>query len=136
MYTIEKNLHIAAPIEKVWTALTDPTTIDCWMLDNTVKVNLGIGGSYAIFGGETTGKFTHIARPHTLEYTWRQSGWDKHWHDSIVRWELKPGGDGTFLRLLHTDFPNEDERDSHDEGWDAYWLEPMIEWLESNGSSI
>ena len=130
MSIIEKNLHIAAPIEQVWAALTDPQAIDGWMLDDTAQVDLRVGGAYALFGGETTGEFTQVEQPHVLEYTWRQSGWRQEWDDSIVRWELKPGGEGTFVRLTHRQFPNEDERDSHDEGWDTYWLEPMVEWLE------
>ena len=132
MSDIEKNLHITAPIEEVWAALTDPAAIDGWMLDNTVQIELKVGGSYALFAGETTGQFTLVDKPNTLEYTWRQSGWRDEWPDSVVRWELKPSGDGTFVRLVHSQFPNDAERDSHDEGWDVYWLEPMVEWLENN----
>jgi uncharacterized protein YndB with AHSA1/START domain len=133
MSNIEKNLHIAAPVEKVWAALTDPQAIDGWMVDNTVQVDLRKGGKYALFSGETIGAFTQVEHARVLEYTWRQNSWRKEWADSLVRWELKRGGDGTFVRLVHSNFPNEEERDSHDEGWDAYWLQPMVEWLEANG---
>jgi uncharacterized protein YndB with AHSA1/START domain len=132
MTVIEKNLHIVAPVEKVWAALTDPQAIDGWMLDNTVQVDLRTGGSYTLFSGETMGRFTKIEKPHVLEYTWRQKDWHREWADSLVRWELKNGGEGTFVRLVHSQFPNDDERDSHDEGWDMYWLQPMTEWLENN----
>jgi uncharacterized protein YndB with AHSA1/START domain len=132
MSVIEKNLHIAAPIGKVWAALTDPQAIDRWMYDNTVQVDLRVGGRYTLFGGETMGAFTLVEQPYVLEYSWRQNGWRKEWADSLVRWELKAGGEGTFVRLVHSQFPNEEERDSHDEGWDSYWLQPMAEWLENN----
>ena len=131
MTDVEKNVIIAAPIEKVWAALTDPQAIGAWMDDEAVKVNLKVGGRYKFFGGETTGEITALAPPHTLEYTWRQGEWLKEWPDSVVRWELKPSGKKTRVHLTHRRFPNQSERDGHDEGWDTYWLGPMKAWLES-----
>jgi hypothetical protein len=75
--------------------------------------------------------FTQIATPNVLDYTWRQSAWETTWSDSLVRWELQSDGSGTQIRLVHNQFPNDEEQNSHDEGWDIYWLEPMRQWLES-----
>ena len=129
---IVKKVNIAAPIEDVWTALTRPKAIGGWMRDDAVKVNLKIGGRYKLFGGETTGQFTRIEKPTRLEYTWRQSSWQKDWPDSNVSWELKATKHGTQVRLRHSHFPNPDERAGHAEGWDVYWLSPMKRWLESS----
>jgi uncharacterized protein YndB with AHSA1/START domain len=132
MSVIEKNVLIAAPIERVWAALTVPASIRNWMGDDeSIQVDLKPGGQYHFFGSETTGKFTHIDAPNVLEYTWRQMEWLPDWADSVVRWELQTSGTKTRLHLLHSNFPNDQERDSHDEGWDSYFLEPMQEWLES-----
>ncbi len=131
---IKKSIHIAAPIEKVWAALTDPKAIGGWMGSEGLKVTLRRGGRCGFFGGETTGKFTEIKKPNTLEHTWRQSSWKKEWADSVVRWELKAKGDSTGVRLTHSKFPNKEERDGHDEGWDMYWLGPMKKWLESGNA--
>jgi len=133
MSDIEKNIKIAAPIEKVWEALTDPTAIRGWMgEDSTVEVDLKVGGRYRLFEGDTTGAFTRIEKPNTLEYSWRQGEWDKAWLDSLVCWELSaaPGGKGTLVHLTHSQFPNTEERDGHNEGWDNYFLGPMKAWLE------
>ncbi|MGH2522769.1 MAG: SRPBCC family protein, partial [Anaerolineales bacterium] len=111
MTDIEKNVKIAAPIEKVWTALIDPAAIGRWMVDEAVTVDLQAGGRFAFFGGETTGQFTRIERPHRLDYTWRQVGWHDDWPASLVRWELEPDGASTRIRLTHTQFPNAAERD-------------------------
>ena len=132
MPDIEKNVTIAAPIEKVWAALTDPEAIAGWM-GGPVKVDLKVGGGYTLFEAATAGAFTEIKKPETLEYTWRQNEWKKEWPDSVVRWELAAalGGAATRVRLTHNTFPNKEERDGHDEGWDMYWLEPMKAWLEA-----
>lgn len=130
MSDIHKHLVIAAPLDRVWAALTDTATMGEWMQDDSVQIDLRLQGAYAVFGGETTGHFTHITAPILLEYTWRQGNWPRDWEDSIVRWELHPEGSSTRIYLIHTRLPNKDERDSHDEGWDMYWLDPMQEWLE------
>jgi uncharacterized protein YndB with AHSA1/START domain len=132
MADVEKALIIAAPIERVWAALTDAAAIGEWMLDEEVEVDLQVGGAYAFFDKETRGHFTHIQAITLLEYTWRQGSWPKEWGDSLVHWELKTQGENTQVMLRHNRFPNDEERDSHDEGWDMYWIEPMQEWLESN----
>jgi uncharacterized protein YndB with AHSA1/START domain len=129
---IEKSLTIAAPLNKVWAALTDPVALGEWMADDSVEVDLRMDGIYSLFGGETTGHFTYIKAPRILEYTWRQGEWPREWADSIVRWELEPAGVDTRVHLLHKNFPNDEERVSHDDGWVSYWLEPMQEWLEDS----
>lgn len=132
MADIEKNTRMAAPIDKVWDALTNPTSIRGWMGDDTVVVELRVGGHYQFFGGSTTGVFTKIEKPDKLAYTWRQGEWQKDWPDSLVSWELTPVDQETQVLLTHSQFPNASERDGHDEGWDIYFLGPMKIWLESN----
>jgi uncharacterized protein YndB with AHSA1/START domain len=127
---IEKEIVIKAPVGKVWAALTDPEAIGAWMDDDSIKVVLKVGGKYALFGGVTTGKFTAVEKPSALEYTWRQGEWEKSEPDTLVRWELKPEGKKTRLRLVHSGFDDRKGRDDHDEGWDVYFLDPMKEWLE------
>lgn len=131
MSDIDKTIKIDAPFGRVWTALTNADVMSDWMNDDTVKIELRVGGRYTIFSGETSGTFTVIEKPGFLEYTWRQREWRATWADSIVRWELYPSGKGTQVHLTHSRFPNDEERVSHDEGWDMYWLEPMKDWLES-----
>ncbi len=129
---IQKELEIRAPIEKVWDALTDAGSIEAWMRSGEVAVDLRPGGSYRFFGGETTGIFTRVMRPHALEYSWRQAGWEAEWPDSVVAWDLRPAeAEGsTSVHLRHTAFPNEAEMQAHDARWDEYFLNPLRDWLE------
>ncbi len=131
MPDIEKNVHIEAPIGRVWAALTDADAMSTWMEDDTIQIDLRVGGRYTIFSGDTTGTFTEIEKPEILEYTWRQKEWPKGWADSLVRWELARDGQTTQIRLVHSKLPTDEERSAQDEGWMIYWLEPMTEWLES-----
>ena len=133
MSAIEKQVNIAAPIEAVWAALTEPAAIMAWMGDDSeVAVDLREGGPFQFFYGATSGHFTHIEPPRALAYTWRQDEWPSDWADSQVRWTLAADGKGTLVHLTHDNFPNVTERDGHDEGWDLYWLNPMKDWLEAD----
>jgi glutathione S-transferase len=128
---IEKELEIRAPIERVWDALTDAGSIEAWMSSGEVAVDLRPGGSYRFFGGDTSGVFTRVTRPHALEYTWRQAGWEAEWPDSVVAWDLRPeDADATHVHLRHSAFPNEEEVQAHDARWDEYFLGPLRNWLE------
>jgi len=130
MSEVVKKVTINVPLEKVWEALTDPRAIAAWMDDDSAQIDLKAGGKYAVFGGDTTGKFTLITAPRHLEYTWRMSEWRKSWKNSVVTWSLRKQGAGTHVTLVHSQFPNEDERASHETGWDDFWLTPMKTWLE------
>ncbi len=98
---IVKEIVVKAAVEKVWAALTDPAAIGARMGDEEARVVPRVGGRYALFGGVTTGKFTRIEAPSVLEYTWRQREWEEDEPDKLVRWELKPEGRQTRLRLIH-----------------------------------
>jgi uncharacterized protein YndB with AHSA1/START domain len=131
MDDVEKTILINAPVEQVWVALTDPSSLNAWMgADGVQHFGARPGDSFAVFGGETTGKITQVVAPNLLEYTWRQASWQSEWQDSLVRWDLLASGRATLLHLVHSGFPTEEERDGHDEGWDLYWLAPMQTWLE------
>ena len=131
MPAVNKQVPIAAPIEKVWAALAERRNLEDWMgKDSVAELDFKVGGRYAVFGGGTTGKFTAIEKPHTLGYAWRQSEWPGSWADSVVSWALKAKEGGTDVTLTHDQFPSQEERDGHDAGWGGYWLGPMKDWLE------
>lgn len=133
MSFVAKTLIIQAPIERVWAALTGPLVISAWM-GGEVQSDPHPGGKFVYFDGQTTGRYTLVEEPYRLEYTWRQSTWPTDWPDSSVRWRLRRMPEGTDLQLVHDNFPNLEECESHHEGWDRYWLEPMKAWLEQDNS--
>src|SRR5690242_12913838 len=103
---IEKVVTIAAPLERVWAALTEPAAIAAWMDDDAAAIDLRAGGAYQFFGGATTGIVTAFKAPRSLTYTWRQAEWPAAWADSVVTWTLRRAGAGTRVQLTHTGFPN------------------------------
>jgi uncharacterized protein YndB with AHSA1/START domain len=89
---------LAAAPERVWHALTAREELGQWLTDTTIEPR--VGGSVVVDWGEqgrTTGVVRAWEPPRVLEYSWIWEGV----LDSVVRFELRPEGEGTHLRLEH-----------------------------------
>lgn len=120
---IERTFN--APVEKVWSAWTDPALLARWYCPNPdlsvrADVDLRPEGAWMVdMGGRyvARGQYTTIEEPALLEFTW---AWD-HEPDvpvSTVRVELEEVDGGTRLVLTHADLADADEAKGHGEGWD------------------
>lgn len=131
MRPLTRTILIAAPLERVWTALTDQEVIFTWLGGHSpVRLDLRVGGAYSLFAGEIWGVFTRIEPPSRLAYTWRINTWAPEWPDALVEWALTPAGQDTQVRLTQQPFPTQEEQESHEEKWDVYLLDPMKAWAE------
>ncbi|MGI8508855.1 MAG: SRPBCC family protein [Gemmatimonadaceae bacterium] len=117
--TVHASIDIAAPLERVFTALLDPRELAAWWGSvDTYRtrdwhVDPQVGGEWSTrtvgpSDEEATvrGEYLVVDAPHVLEYTWRAS-----WNDfapTRVRYELAPtlvhGVSGTRLTVAHTGF--------------------------------
>ena len=108
--------------DRIWSALTDPSQLVVWWwphLDNTVEIELQVGGSYRFVGPKAgiavSGHYLEVAPPQRLAFTWR---WDGEDRVSQAAFELhsEPGG-GTLLTVVHIGLADREERDNHIQGW-------------------
>jgi uncharacterized protein YndB with AHSA1/START domain len=104
------------PREKVWDALTRPERMREWFGEGEIELDLVDGGKFHVrttgppelveaiiaeAGEEALVQHNTVLRvepPAVFEHTFGDP-------DSVVRWELAPDGDGTLLRLAHTEPP-------------------------------
>lgn len=97
-WRLEFTRRLSHPPEKVWRALTDPAELFAWFPtavegQRTAGARLHFafpGGSLPPFDGE----MITFSRPRLLEFRWGD-------HD-VLRFELRPDGDGTLLTFAHT----------------------------------
>jgi uncharacterized protein YndB with AHSA1/START domain len=123
---LKRELRIDASPETVWEFLVDPEKATRWM-GQTASFDARQGGMYrveVIPGNTASGEFVELDPPRRLVYTW---GWEPGGIDkstppgtSTIEIELEPTGDGTVLRFMHRDLPNEEAVQSHAHGWDHY----------------
>ncbi|MFC9651985.1 SRPBCC family protein [Streptomyces sp. NPDC056937] len=130
---IEREITIAAPVERVWAVLTEPEHVGKWFGQGPpAPIDLRPGGVMHLDHGQY-GQFpTTIVKvdpPHYFSYRWA-SAYPGHQADegnsTLVEFTLTPEGDGTRLRVVETGFADivipEDRKDvaskeSHTDGW-------------------
>ncbi|MCM2387729.1 SRPBCC family protein [Streptomyces albipurpureus] len=130
---IEREISIAAPIERVWAVLTEPQHVGTWFgQGQPTPVDLRPGGTMLLDHGEQ-GQFpttiVEVDPPHHFSYRWATAHPGEQAVDgnsTLVEFTLAPEGDGTRLRVVESGFASitipEDRRSSasyeaHEGGW-------------------
>lgn len=97
--------RIAAPIDRVWAAITIPERIAAWFAMADVQIEPRLGGAYRLrFGDEgpyNEGEITAFDPPRLLEHTWP----DPPNPPGRVRYELETDGESCILRLTNLGVP-------------------------------
>ena len=120
---VEKDVFVAASPEVVFDYFTKPQLLLRWQADE-VDVDVRPGGHMRLrVSSENVaiGEYVTVEPPHRVVFTW---GWDGNAGvppgSSTVEVTLEPEGDGTRVRLRHTDLPDDDARVNHGYGWAHY----------------
>jgi uncharacterized protein YndB with AHSA1/START domain len=131
----------AAPVARVWKALTDVGEMKQWYFDlKEFKPEVGFEFEFIV---EHEGmkyhhlcKITEVIPQRKLAYTWRYKG---HEGDSLVTFELFADGNKTQLKLTHEGletFPKTPPfaRKNFMEGWTQIIGSSLKEFVESDGT--
>jgi uncharacterized protein YndB with AHSA1/START domain len=139
---IQGEIHIAAPPERVFQALTDPRQLMQWwgqkgMYHHTEwRADVRPGGAWRSDGVSdvdgapyhVSGEYLEVDPPRLLSYTWIAS-----WSGAlttVVHWELEAAPGGTRVRLQHSGFAGKPEAaQNHYQGWLRViaWMRAFVE---------
>jgi uncharacterized protein YndB with AHSA1/START domain len=151
---IEAEIFVAAPPERVFQALTDPTQTPRWWGQKGMyqvtrsEADFRPGGKYFSEGegadGKTfrvEGEYLEIDPPRLIVQTWVPSF--SNVAGTVVRWELESRpvhglqssgpnrmGTGTLVKLRHTGFANNrPSAEDHARGWQRVlgWMQAFVE---------
>ena len=120
--SIEAELHVDAPVEAVWKALTDGDELANWFPLES-RVEPGVGGSiWLSWGGDGQQCAIEAWEPgRHLRTGWPGAHPAGPEIPVAVDYHLEGRGGGTSLRLVHTGFSTDDqwddEFDAHRRGW-------------------
>jgi uncharacterized protein YndB with AHSA1/START domain len=137
--TLVNEIHIAAPPERVFQALTDPQQVMQWwgqegifrctQFESDLRAggkwrNAGTSGDGSAF--EAHGEYLEVVPPRLLVMTWVAS-----WTGDVqttVRWELEPAGQGTLVRIRHSGLSARPDLAKSYSGWPRLlgWFEAFI----------
>ncbi|MCB5906848.1 SRPBCC family protein [Streptomyces pinistramenti] len=129
---IEREISIAAPVERVWAVLTEPEHVGNWFGQGApTPIDLRPGGLMHLDHGPY-GRFTttivRVEPPHRFAYRWASAYPGEvavEGNSTLVEFALTPEDGGTRLRVVESGFDALDipeERtgasyESHAEGW-------------------
>ncbi|HSG66454.1 MAG TPA: SRPBCC domain-containing protein [Gammaproteobacteria bacterium] len=127
MHTLTLTERFDAPVERVFGAWASSAQIQRWFGPGKVRVQAAdvdfrLGGRYRIAMRDTDGaehvaigEYREIVPNRRLAFTWQWEG-----SDAVTFVELEfhaLGAGGSELKLVHTRFATEEQRDHHGQGW-------------------
>ena len=127
---IEREIVIDAPVDVVWSVVTEPEHISGWFSD-TVELELRPGGALVLHWDEGShtvqGRVERVDPPHFFSFHWVVGHGSElaEGNSTLVEFSLAPEGEGTRLTVVESGFRDlavdEDLRRqrfaSHSEGW-------------------
>ncbi|MCD6180170.1 MAG: SRPBCC domain-containing protein [Bacteroidales bacterium] len=127
MKNLKKYYSIPADPQDVYTALTNPFTIELWTGEKAV-MSEEEGAEFSLWNGDIIGKNLTIEAGKNIIQQWYFGDEDEE-NPSIVNiklWEVKGG---TSVELLHTNIPDE-AFENILEGWDNAYFGAIAKLFE------
>lgn len=143
-FSVRRTIRIAAPIEKVWTAVTEPEHISRWF-GRTVLDGTGAGASGTItFSdyGAVPIRVEAVDAPRMVSYRWGNDDALRQLPDAVeddtstvFTFTLEEVADGTQLTVVETGFDRTSDpaanMAAHAEGWVSE-LDKIVALLEGD----
>jgi len=109
---IEREITIAAPVERVWALLTEPEHVTGWFADAGAKIDLRPGGAMVMSWaehGSVRARVEAVEPPRRFAYRWAahhaaDMAEPVDVNSTLVEFTLTPEGDGTRLRVVESGF--------------------------------
>ena len=126
---IEREIVIDAPVEVVWSIVTEPEHISGWFSDSA-DLDLRPGGRAVLHWndyGTVQGRVERVERPHFFSFRWAvDPGRDvDEGNSTLVEFSLRAEHDSTRLTVVETGFQGlagpEDEKQRHFDGHRRGW---------------
>lgn len=138
---IEREVLINAPIETVWSIVTEPRHIGSWFSDSA-EVDLRPGGDLVLTWdalGSTVATVEKVDPPHAFAFSWVSPEPDREAEgrgSTVVEFLLRSKDDGTLLRVVESGFAElagSEERNAelaarHAGGWGGF-LDKLVAHL-------
>ena len=140
-FSVRRTIHIAAPVEKVWAAVTEPEHISKWFgRADFDGAGVGATGTLTFDGyGAVPIRVEAIDEPRMVSYRWGNddaSGVLPEQlddHATVFTFTLEPMSNGTQLTVVETGFDVTSDpaanMEAHREGWNGE-LDKLVALLE------
>jgi len=121
--SIRQEVTLPARPEQVFEALTKAEVFSRMSGGVPAEIDAAEGGAFSLFGGAIQGRTVECVPGERLVQAWRPTTWAPG-HYSLVRFDLRPEGDGTRLTLEHVGYP-EAAHEHLAGGWRANYVDAL-----------
>lgn len=125
MSVLEQEYEVAAPIEQVWQALTDPEQMSIWT-GEVAQSTPAVGGNFSLWGGDIHGTYTRLNPYELIEQDWY--GHDNPSWKYRVQFSLSTAEHGTKVHMTYSGDIVDEKKDITD--WRDYYFDPIKKLLE------
>ena len=128
---IERETTIAAPVERVWSLLTEAEHVGTWFCDAGAEIDLRPGGAMVLRWtehGTTHARVVDVEPHRRFSYRWAAEAESEQieGNSTLVEFTLDPTDEGTRLRVVESGFEDLAETDEqrrarvedNSEGWE------------------
>mgnify|MGYP001070814604 FL=1 len=127
MKTFKKTFRINAEPSEVYSALTNPYTIELWS-GYPAEMTTEPGSEFSLWEGDITGRNIEFVQDKKLVQEWY---FGEQSEKSIVTISIFPDKDNSSVTVEHTNIPDE-EFDNIAEGWREYYIGAIISFFNPN----
>jgi activator of HSP90 ATPase len=125
MKAIRQKHHIQAPVDEVYTALTNPFTIELWTGFSAV-MNAQPDTEFSLFDGDIVGRNIEFLENKLIRQQWYYEGESV---ESVVTLILKPEKLNTVIELTQTNVPDE-VYDEMVNGWKTMYFKSLKQFFK------
>ena len=143
---VEREVLIDAPLEVVWSIVTEQEHIGRWLSDSA-EIDVRPGGELVLrwdrLSGPARGTVERVERPYLFSFRWVTPEPDRdpsalEGYLTLVEFVLRAEGDGTLLRVVESGFAsvegteqqNADLAARHTNGWGSF-LDQLAAYVSS-----
>ncbi len=125
MKDFKKYYRIGASPQEIYTALTNPFTIELWT-GEAAEMSTEPGSEFSMWEGSIVGKNLEFEEGKKIVQQWYFDGQPE---PSIVTIKLHADKESTSVELRHTNIPDL-EYEGFVEGWDNSYFAPLAEFFD------
>jgi activator of HSP90 ATPase len=127
MKTFKKTFKINAEPSDVYSAITNPYTIELWSGYPAV-MSEEPGSEFSLWEGDIAGRNIEFVRDHKVVQEWYFGDQDVK---SIVTITIKPDRENSIVTVEHTNIPD-DEFSGIAEGWKDFYFDAINNFFNPN----
>jgi activator of HSP90 ATPase len=127
MKTFKKTFKINAEPSDIYSALTNPYTIEIWS-GYPAEMSTEPGSEFSLWEGDITGKNLEFVVDKKVVQEWFFGDQEEK---SIVTISIAPDGENSLVTVEQTNIPDKDYADIA-EGWREYYIGAIISFFNPN----